>query len=501
MVLVLASCSGTTEQNSSISHTRLSRDDWAEDVKKGVNDFLDAYGIDSKNYKEDTYVVFDFDNTCSIFDVEEQLSIYQLQTMSFEIEPENLKEVLLTGLQDPNLDRSELGYGKGSYNDWVYDITNAYEYLYKTYGPFNAEGLDNGKMKIVQEDSMWKEFATKMRTLYDLVYDAESASVAYPWILYWFTGMTEEQVYNLSLNSHNVYKKVETSLVTWESPKDIKTKVGPVSYEWISGVQVSDNIKELWKVLDDNGIDVWVCSASGVNQIRAAVDAWDLHEYCTGLIAMTNSLDENNIYINSYDYETGCGYYAKENGQWEKMTRPEKAQTQGFGKVEAITNAISPEYNNHGPIGGFMDSTGDYNFCTEFETLKLVICFNRASRKITDGGGVIAEVAVYEKDTLGYDFAKADEAGDTYYLLQGRNENGLRTFNPSNLTNRYGKEGDLLFANEDNQTQLQYMIDHKMTVAEAINEFAIKRSVDDKDNVLGIKYGFLKEFGGYHQHK
>ena len=83
------------------------RDDWADDVKAAVNDFMDMYGKASENYAEgESYVVFDFDNTCSIFDVEEQLAIYQLQTMTFAITPEQLPEVLATdiGLEDESLD-------------------------------------------------------------------------------------------------------------------------------------------------------------------------------------------------------------------------------------------------------------------------------------------------------------------------------------------------------------------------------------------------------------
>ena len=482
------------------THQRLERPEWAADVKRGVNDFLAAYGIDSKAYRKDTYAVFDFDNTTSIFDIEEQLTIYQLQSMSFAVNPEELAEVLFTGIGDHDEDRSELGYGNGSYADWVRDITDAYGYLYQKYGPFSAKGLSEAEQTAVQEEPMWKEFSTKMRAMYDLVYDAESSSVAYPWVLYWFTGMTEQEVYELALRSHSKYKAVETAVVHWESPAKIPSRTGVVSYDWTSGVQVTENLKELWSALQDNGIDVWVCSASGTGPVRAAIDAWGLHDYCTGMLAMTNRVDSDGVYENAYDYETGCGWCAEKGGTWRKMTRPEKAQTQGIGKVEAISNAIAPEYNGHGPIAGFMDSTGDFNFCTEFETLKLVICFNRASRKVTDGGGLIAEIAMYEKDTLGYDFSKADAAGDTLYLLQGRNENGLRTLYPSNASLVYGSDEEKLFKNEENQKQLQYMKDHKMTVQDAINTFAIKTAADE-NNPFGFRYGFLNEYGGYHQHK
>ena len=466
------------------------RDDWDPFVAQAINDFVDTYGN-----TENAYVVFDFDNTCSIFDVEEQLAVYQLQVMAFAFTPDEIEEILFTELGDHDEDRTDLGYGNGSYADWVADIKAAYEYLYTTYGPFTAAGLDADGQATIQADPQWAEFATKMRAMYDLVYDAESPAVAYPWVLYWFTGMTEQEVYDLAYASHSLYGAVETSEVTWETAGE-GTKVGPVSYTWTSGTAVSENVKELWKVLDGNGIDVWVCSASAVDPIRAAIDVFGLHDYCTGMIAMTRVLDENGKYVNAYDYETGYGYMVVD-GEWVKDELALGAQTQGVGKVESINAAIYPKYGV-GPLAGFMDSTGDYNFCTEYANLKLVINFNRASRKVTDGGGVIAELAVYQRDTLGYDLATANAAGDTLYVLQGRDEYGLRGLRASDKTMRYGKDEELLFRNEDNEAQLQYMIDNAMTTEDIINTFAMKTAADDEGNVLGFKYGFLKEYAGYH---
>lgn len=494
MILSLVSCGGNTN-----SATHVERDDWSNEVKEAINALVDTYGVNSDNYGT-PYAVFDFDNTCSIFDVEEQLAIYQLQVMAFKIKPDELAEVLYTGIGDHSADRSELGYGKGSYDDWVFDITKAYTYLYNEYGPFTATGLDIEEQKKIQEDDQWLEFATKMRAMYDLVYDAESASVAYPWVLYWFTGMTEDEVYDLASASHNKYKEVETSKETWTSPSSIKSKVGVVTYTWTSGTQVSENIKELWKVLDANGIDVWVCSASGTGPIKAAIDAWGLHDCCTGMIAMTNA-KKNEKYVNEYDYKNGCGWLANEDGSWTLDTNPTKAQTQGVGKTEAIANAIAPHYENHGPIAGFMDSTGDFNICTEFNTTKLVVCFNRASRKVTDGGGLISAIALYEADTLGYDFSKADSNGDTLYVLQGRDENGLRGLVNSRGTLLFGESEEKILANEDNESQLKYLSEKKLKVKDAINKFAIKTNSNDKKNVLGFDYGFLEKYDGYHYHK
>ena len=186
-------------------------------------------------------------------------------------------------------------------------------------------------------------------------------------ILYWFTNMTEQEVYDLAYASHTKYSAVETREDTWTSP-EIESEAGQMTVTYYMGTTVSENVKELWKVLDENGIDVWVCSASATDPIRAAIDAWDLHQYCTGMLAMTNVVGEDGKYEHHYDYENGCGWLANEDGTWTRDTLPTKAQTQGVGKTTAIVNAILPKYNNHGPVAGFMDSTGDFNFCTEFET-------------------------------------------------------------------------------------------------------------------------------------
>ena len=191
---------------------------WSEEVKKAINDFVDMYGMASENYAEGaSYVVFDFDNTTSIFDVEEQLAVYQLQVMAFAFTPEEISDILFTEIGDHDEDRTDLGYGNGSYADWVADITAAYTYLYENYGPFTAAGLDEAAQAEIQADAQWLEFATKMRAMYDLVYDAESPAVAYPWVLYWFTGMTEQEVYDLAAASHTLYGAAESEYVTWET--------------------------------------------------------------------------------------------------------------------------------------------------------------------------------------------------------------------------------------------------------------------------------------------
>lgn len=454
------------------------RDDWAPDVRAAINDFMDCCAG-----KDGAYAVFDFDNTTCIFDIERQLVIHQLETMSFAMSPERLPEVL-SSLCTPGL---------WNYEDWIADISSAYIELYGRFGPFTSKGVSPEVQTVLHNDPQWLEFAGKMATLYDVFAQNEGSTPSCIWILYWFDGMSEQEVYELALRSHNIYKGRETGEIVWTTPQ-IESRIGRVSYSFVNGIQVTENTRELMKALHENKIDVWVCSASGLQPVLAAVDAFGLHDYVKGVQAMTVALDCEGRYTNGYDYDAPGAWLSSEGGWQADSTFTLSCIPAGEGKVAAITNAISPRYSC-GPSAGFMDATGDFNFCTEFSSLKLVTCFNRATRSVTEGGGLIAEIAMYQRDFLGYDLRSANAAGDTFYVLQGRDENGLRSFRPSNATVIFGRNEEKLFNDERNFSRLEYMKIHEMSTKEALEKFAVRTDIP---NVLGFGYGFTDSYPGYH---
>ena len=69
---------------------------------------------------------------------------------------------------------------------------------------------------------------------------------------------------------------------------------------------------------------------------------------------------------------------------------------------------------------------------------------------------------------------------------------------PSNETIRLGKTEAKLFANEDNEALLRYTVEHKMTTSDSLNTFALAAAADDPNNPLGLAYGHLKAYRGYH---
>lgn len=473
MIFSFASCKSKNEE--------VDLSGFNEETKQAIHDLVKKYG----NTK-DAYVVSDFDNTIAIFDIAYQCAIYQIETMSFAISKDEMRDVLKTSLEDSE-----------RLNNFLDDIDVAYSNLVDTYGEFSASGIDDSLLDELHNNIYYREFSTKLKGLYPYVEDTVSDLEGYEWITYWYTNMTEDEVYNMYKKSCLKYQYADTTEVVWTSPNDIDSKIGIISESFILGCSVTDGVKNMFKYFSNNGIDAWVCSASHIDGVRAAVDAFGLSDYFKGVIGLTQKL-ENGKFVPAYDYETGYPYKNNGNGNWEKLDIPLRAFPGREGKVEAIKNALYPLYNNKQPLAGFMDATGDFNFCTEFSDMKMVICYNRANRKITEGAGLVAIVAMYQKEK-GLNLKKANKQGDTLYLLQGRDENGKRSLRESNYTIRLNEIEEKLFANQDNFTLFDYLKDNELSVKEFFDTFAIK--TDASHSFIGIAHGHLNEYAGYHSIK
>lgn len=399
----------------------LTSPNWDPTVKTAVNSFLATYGNQSPTYnaKERPYAVFDFDNTTSILDMEEQLMIWQLDHLAFAIAPDQMEAVLLTGIPADKLNATygaDDGTGRQvAIKDAIHDAATAYKVLYNKHVVTTHGSELTASTTDLPE---YQEFTAKMRWLYDAIGETMDASVSYPWVTYWFTGMTPQDVYNLALACDSYYgdpaKGQTWSKGSYRSPANLPSKAGAVQVSYKLGVTVTPEIKELYGALAANGIDIWICSASPVDVIRAAKDYFHLPGV-TGIVAMTNKTDAQGRYINEYDYDL-------------------HAQTQGVGKAQSISKVIAPKYQGRGPAFAAMDSQGDFNFCTEYKDTKEVLVVNR---KRSDDAALTAGIAVWQK-RHGVTLAEANANGDTLYVLQGRDENN-GTFWPEDNTLLLGK--------------------------------------------------------------
>ena len=434
----------------------LVRNDWNKDVKKALNEFLIQYR------DQNQYVVFDFDNTCSIFDSAEHVAFYQLKTLSFALNIEEMEKMLWSSLIKDQ-----------EYLDYIEDIITAYTSLYNRFGPFSYMGVKPELYSQLMDDSMWKELYVKIFHLYRLIEKKEGTTKAYCWICFWFTNMTKEEVYDLSCRALHYYKDLPTRQFSCCTDPLVLSKTGVKELIHLEGISITENIIELWKSLKEAEIGVYVCSASHIEVVKAAIDVWNLRKYCDGLLGM--SVKYTDHFENEYDLSIGYSYKVK-NNIWVNNKEPMQAICQGEGKVEAIDHILVKKYG-YGPAAAFMDSTGDLHFCSEYSSLKLVVCFNRADRSIYDGGGLIALVAVYQKE-------KGYNKQDTHYYLQGRNENN-RTFIPYEASYRFNSTALQLYKNEENEKLLTLILKENKTIKEIIDDH-VRKYIDP-------------DYRGYHQ--
>jgi len=79
--------------------------------------------------------------------------------------------------------------------------------LLSTYGQFTPAGIqDETTLTQLRNDDTWKDFATKIIKLYEVIDVVEGHDVSYPWITYLFTGMSDKELYDSSYASNSYYK-------------------------------------------------------------------------------------------------------------------------------------------------------------------------------------------------------------------------------------------------------------------------------------------------------
>ena len=436
--------------------------DWTDNVREAVNAFLDGCGPDHTEY-----AVFDFDNTVTIFDIEDQMLEYQIENMAFGIGRGEMERAMLAGAEACGADSAAAG---AAFAESAKAAADAYRILWDLYGGFTPAGLSDEMKVRIRNDGTWAVFNVNMIRMFRLAYRHLAPEAADRWMLHRFYGMTGEEIYSLAQGCARQNEKAETFQKIFEAPAGPAggSPEGCISEEWTYGLSVSENIRELAAVLREDGVDVWICSASDVDAVRGGIDYFGLHDSVRGVLGMTPVMDERGRCTLEYDLASGYGYYSLPGGGWEKMKTPANAVTCEYGKVTAIENAIAPLYGGRGPSLCCMDSEGDYDFCTHFADTRLVLCINRADRRPDDGGSIIARAALWQqekKEKFGYD--AAEDTG-TAYVLQGRNEQGLRCLVNSEKTLLSGQNEPVLFTDAENEKRLEKALQEARSVRELL---------------------------------
>lgn len=323
---------------------------------------------------KNSYVIFDFDNTSAIHDIEDHLMVYMLDNFLYKITPLRLYEIMTTGPFDFN----ECVEGQVSVKDLADDVFELYKTLKK-------QALTLNELKETKE---YVAFAAKIRAYYRYVNSNFVRQPGQPWLTYWFEGYTPKELQTLAVKMFEDGLNKEFKWRYWDSGDELQGKSGRIRSEFAQGLAFPKELIDLYQAFQAAGITTYIVSASPIDIVRSVSSHYGYNVPDNQIIAMEYQLDENGCIIAKM---TETGYITKQEG-----------------KTEAIKALIMPKHNMHEPIAMFGDSMGDYHMMTHFHNTSLNVLFNCYHNDATQE---LAQLAV-----------KQYGQRDAQIVLQGRDE-------------------------------------------------------------------------------
>lgn len=365
---------------------------WDAFNREALQSLIAALGKDSPGYRpaHPPYAVFDWDNTSIFLDIEEAVLIYQLEHLFFGATPAQLETAIRRNIPaTPFLPAYHNAAGQPVDIDRIApDIVASYTWLYENYAGLQGRA----PLHTVQASPHYSTFITKLRYLYEAIGDTFDHDTAYPWVTYLFTGMTQEQVRALTVQTVRWQLGQPVAKVKWTSAPELPGQAGVVSVSWKNGLRLQPEMQALYARMRAAGWDVWVCSASFVDVVREI------------------SSNPEFGYGNPAERVLAMELERDAQGRIQSEFRHGYDQTQGPGKTRAIRRFLVARYG-YGPAFVAGDSEGDQNMMADFADTQKVLIVNRLRDPATDIGKFSA-LAVRQHGEPG-----------TRYLLQGRNDN------------------------------------------------------------------------------
>jgi len=411
VVAVLAISFGCTHQAK--QSVKLSGN-WDAFNRQQLENLINQNGKSSGDYNPDQppYVVFDWDNTSIFLDIQEATLIYQLEHLQFGCTPVLLEKALRNGI-DTNVELfdNNTAEEKITAEHLITDILNSYSWLFDNYSKLGGGG--SFSLEKVKENPNYANFTTKVRFLYDAIYNTFSADVSYPWVTYLFAGLDSASVREMTIATVKWQQNQPIGKITWTSPgpEELAGQLaGQVKITWKNGLRLVPEMQELYSQFRAAGFDIWVCSASFVDVVKGIASCPEFGYKLDASHVIAMELERDSI------------------GKILPVFRSGYSQTQGPGKTAAIKRFLAGEKGKYGydPVFVAGDSEGDQNMLADFAEMKMGLIFNRLKGK-EKLLGKLSENAI-----------DSYQRNDAFYLLQGRDEN-LGILIPSQGTILFGK--------------------------------------------------------------
>ena len=402
-----------TTQNANINIASLDSGRWAPDTLKIVQTLIDENGIKNLKYdaKKKPYAIFDWDNTCAFNDVEETLLMYQINNLAFKMTPEEFSKAIRNTVPKDNFKDSYVNANKEVINiDKIgEDLDRDYKYLYENFEGFKVGG--NKKLEELKTSEEFTDFKAKLSFLYFAIDETFGSDVSYTWVLYLLQNYTSDELIQLSIKSTDNALGESIKPVTYVSSSKLPGKSGVVSVDYKTGLRITPEISNLMNVFRNNGIDVYISSASHEDVVRAFASS----------AKYGYNVPKENVLGVKLEKKSDGKILPKivDKKNWDINVK--------HGKTVNITKALKGKYG-YDPLFIAGDSDGDYEMMTELSP-KVVLIVNRLK------GGNIGIVSKKASETL--------KQPNVKFVLQGRDEN-TGMWIPTEKTVKYGKNVEAL---------------------------------------------------------
>ena len=303
------------------------------------------------------YAVFDWDFTSIFYDTQDNLFVYQIENLCFNLNPEEFNQTIRAGIpQDEILPHTINLEGRaltaGELSD---DLNERYKFLYKNYLSLS------GKMSLAEITST-EEFIDFKAKILVLMRGAASLcgvdigqSVS--------TGMTIEELSALTETAIDQGLKDEIKTYKIRSSSVLKGRAGEVEGGYRKGLRVQEEMQDLFSALRKNGIEVYICSASQEDNVRVFASN-PKYGY---------KLESKNVF--------GRRRLLDKNKKLTVIDDSSIPATRKEGKAEAIKKVLAPKHQNKAPVLIAGDGDGDFYMMDAFKDEALILIFNRSPKK------------------------------------------------------------------------------------------------------------------------
>lgn len=382
---------------------------WAPRNRAALQALIDANGIGSPGYDaaHRPYAVFDWDNTSIMGDCEETLFRYAIDRLDFAYDPARFAQVLRYQVPPGQLgpDTRTIDGRPVRFSDLAADTEADYATLVARYG----RPVPPDRLAALWTDPVFAGFRTRMLVIYAGLDSTHGYQLAYRWIVRMLVGRDEAALATLAHASNRWHLGQSIELLRFRTDPARPGRAGPLETTLFQCLRLTPEIADLQACLRASGIDVFVMSAS-LEPLVAVFATDPAYGYDLARESVFGVRVASSGGVLGLDDVPG----------WPMTCQP--------GKVAAIRTAIAGP-RGYGPLCVFGDSDGDVDMLTDFPDTRLSLVVNRLLP------GRIGAVSRQAASSL--------QAGNTRYLLQGRDER-TGEWRPSEQTLGYDSDTERL---------------------------------------------------------